>query len=66
MVQRAQRITGYVRHDGTWLRLLTAPSSHAEASIQLSISAMGGEFAHQTVRVAFDNFRVDSGRLVCP
>jgi hypothetical protein len=65
LVQRGGLITGWVRHQGIWMKLLTAPSSHTAATIQLSISSLATDFGHQHVRVAFDNYRINSGRLVC-
>ncbi len=65
LVQRGSTITGYVRHDGEWIALLTARTTHTESAIQLTVSAQGNEFSDQTVQVAFDNFRINSGRLVC-
>ena len=65
LVQSGGFITGFVRHDGNWVRLLDAPSSHTEATVQLSISSLASDFGHERVKVAFDNFRINSGRLVC-
>ena len=65
LVRRGGFITGYMRHDGSRLKLLDAPSPHTQTTIQLSVSAVAGEFGHEHVKVAFDNFRINAGRLVC-
>jgi len=65
LVQHGDTISGFVRREGRWIRLLDAPSPHTEAVIQLSISSLAADFGAEHVKVAFDNFRINAGRLVC-
>ena len=66
LVKRGRTISGYVRAPGGWRRLLTAADRYDDTQLQLSISALDGEWAHKEVKVAFDNFRVNAGRMSCP
>jgi hypothetical protein len=65
LVKRGETISGYVRAPGGWRRLLTADDAYDDAQLQLSITALDGEWAHEHVEVAFDNFRINAGRLTC-
>jgi hypothetical protein len=51
---------------GDWVQLLSAPASPGDAVIGLGLQAIAGQWAHQTARVAYDNFRLNSGTLSCP
>jgi hypothetical protein len=66
LVKRGETISGYVRALGGWRRLLTADDPYDDTQLQLSISSREGEWAHHEVKVAFDNFRINTGRLACP
>jgi hypothetical protein len=66
LVRRGRTISGYVRAPGGWRKLLIADDPYGDTRLQLSISSLAGEWAHQEVRVAFDDFRINSGRLSCP
>jgi hypothetical protein len=66
-VRAGGTVSGYLRDaNGSWLRLNYAPTTTAPAPVSLSIFTNPSQFAHEDVRVAFDNFRITRGRLVCP
>jgi dipeptidyl aminopeptidase/acylaminoacyl peptidase len=48
-----------------WVTVLDVPANPGVVVPGLSLSS-GPNFAHEEVRVAFDNFRVNSGTLSCP
>jgi hypothetical protein len=66
LVRRGRTISGYVRGRGGWKRLLTSDDPYDDIRLQLSISSLEGEWAHRDVKVAFDNFRVNTGHMSCP
>jgi hypothetical protein len=45
---------------------LSAQANPGDAVMGLALQAIGGQWAHQTAKVAYDNFRLNSGRLNCP
>lgn len=49
-----------------WVQFLDAPAHAGDAVPGLSASSTDGQFSHEQVRVAFDNFRITSGHLRCP
>jgi hypothetical protein len=60
-------VSGFVLDaTGSWLRLNDAPIAAGPVPVSLSIFTNPSGFAHEDVRVAFDNFRILRGRLVCP
>jgi dipeptidyl aminopeptidase/acylaminoacyl peptidase len=57
-------VTAYALRDGAWLQLARG-ANPGDAVFGFSASAFA-EWSHQDVRVAFDDFRLDSGELACP
>jgi hypothetical protein len=55
----------YVLAGGSWQLIASGDGSSADASLVLSLGAHIPDFAHQQVKVALDNFRVNSGGFVC-
>jgi hypothetical protein len=67
LVRSGGVLTAYYRSVGeAWVQLLLAPANPGEAVIGLGLSAIAGQWAHQTASVAYDNFRLNSGSLGCP
>jgi hypothetical protein len=66
LVRKGKLLTGYYRTPDGWRWLWAAHTSMSRASVQLSISSTDAAFAHQEVQVAFDDFRVMRGKVVCP
>ena len=64
--RRGSWIFGYVLGEGGWYELGRARLFEPDAFARLGIGASATEFSRQPVLVAFDNFRISSGRLVCP
>jgi len=59
--------TGFYRSGGSdWIQILSAPAVLGDAVYGMGLSTPSSEFQHQTGRVAFDNFRLNSGELACP
>jgi Tol biopolymer transport system component len=50
---------------GNMTLLASGPTSTEPASITLGASSFMGRFAHQEVKVAWDNFRVNAGTISC-
>jgi hypothetical protein len=46
--------------------LRSAPANTTPVVFGFSLHSFNNQFAHQPVRVAFDNFRLESGELSCP
>ena len=42
------------------------PTTLDPAIIDLEASSLGDRFAHQEVKVAWDNLRINSGTITCP
>jgi TolB protein len=50
---------------GVWVQVLSAPAAPDAVTAGLSLQG-GPDWAHQEVKAAFDNFRINSGSLACP
>lgn len=48
-----------------WIPLASGPTSTDSATIALGASSFMNRFAHQEVKVAWDNFRINSGTISC-
>jgi Tol biopolymer transport system component len=48
-----------------WIPLASGPTSTDTATIALGASSFMNRFAHQEVKVAWDNFRINSGTIFC-
>jgi hypothetical protein len=57
--------TSYVLDGKSWRKIASGDGSSADGSIVLTLSAHLPDFAHQEVKAALHNFRVNSGRFVC-
>jgi hypothetical protein len=66
LVRSGDLIHGSYLHAGQWIPFWEAPVTRADSLVQLSVYADPATFAHEEVTVAFDNFRVVRGRVVCP
>jgi hypothetical protein len=66
LVRSGAFIQGFYLHAGQWIPFWESPVTRNYSLVQLSVYADPATFAHQDVAVAFDNFRVVRGRIVCP
>ena len=66
-VQRASSTatSSYLTGSG-WVPIASGPTMLEPAIIDLDASSLGNRFAHQEVKIAWDNLRVNSGTLTCP
>jgi len=64
LVRHGRYVTGYYRLEGEWVPLGTAPADAVDQRTSLGLFTKNDWLTHN-VRVAFDNFRVNRGRLVC-
>ena len=66
LVRLGDTIAGFFRREGAWERIFISTVTQQDAFAHLSIWTDMGHFAKQDVVVAFDNFRVNRGRMRCP
>jgi dipeptidyl aminopeptidase/acylaminoacyl peptidase len=66
LVRSGSTLSGYYLHDGAWVLLKSTQSTTIDTSYILLAATNPTDFSHQFVRVAFDNFRINSGQLNCP
>lgn len=66
LVRSGGALTGYYRSGGSWIPLLGVPFAVPESFVQLSIFTDDPPGSHVDIKVAFDNFRVNSGTFSCP
>ena len=64
--RRGNLIHGYVLSKGGWFELTRFRFDKPAGSARLQVGADSHEFSQQPVLIAFDNFRISSGRLSCP
>jgi hypothetical protein len=64
LVRNGHYITGYYRANGEWVPLGAAPADAAAQRTSLGLFTTNGQLGHE-IRVAFDNYRVNRGRLSC-
>jgi hypothetical protein len=50
----------------SWVAIASGPTSTLSASISVGAGTGMNFFAHQEVKVAWDNFRINSGTISCP
>ena len=65
LVRLGDIIAGYYRRDGSWERIFTSTVTRQDAFAHLSVWTDTRQFAAKDVVVAFDNFRVNRGRMSC-
>ena len=58
--------TGYYLNGSKWTQVHTGPTVTSEVGIGFAAWSHDRVFSHQTVKVAFDNFTLNSGQLACP
>jgi Tol biopolymer transport system component len=51
---------------GSWVPIASGPTSTSPASITLGANSGMNRFVHQEVKIAWDNFRINSGTFSCP
>jgi hypothetical protein len=66
LVRSGSTLSGYYLDDGAWVLLKSAQTTTIDTSYVLLTGASPEVSARQFVRVAFDNFRINSGQLNCP
>lgn len=66
LVREGGLLTGYYLGAGGWVALHTGPGTAGAVSVALRSWSHSQVFKHEEVRVAFDNFRVNRGTVVCP
>ena len=49
-----------------WVPIASGPTGTTPASITFGASSGMGRFSHQEVKIAWDNFRINSGSISCP
>ncbi|MEZ4653761.1 MAG: hypothetical protein R3E12_09260 [Candidatus Eisenbacteria bacterium] len=59
-------LTGYYLSLGSWVAISSAVVTTADMSMHISAWSHDRFFTDQEVKVAFDNFTVNQGELVCP
>ncbi len=60
------RFRAFWRYEGVWVPIRSAPANTTPVAFGFSLQSFNNQFAHQPVRVAFDNFRLASGEVSCP
>ncbi len=66
LVREGGLLTGYYFGAGGWVALHTGPGTAGAVTVMLRSWSHSQVFKHEEVRVAFDNFRVSRGTVVCP
>jgi len=66
LVRSGGRFRGFWLYEGVWVPIRSAPSNSTPVTFGLALMSFGGQFAHKPVKVAFDNFRLESGEVSCP
>jgi hypothetical protein len=66
LVRKGGTVTAFYRRAGEWVPVDVVKSAQTRFWVGLSIYTNTTQFSKQYVRVAFDNFRVNQGRLSCP
>lgn len=60
------RFRAFWRYEGVWVPIRSAPANTTPVVFGFSLQSFNNQFAHQPVKVAFDNFRLASGEVSCP
>src|SRR5213594_3405366 len=58
--------TGYYLDSGSWVQIHSGPVTTADVGFGFAAWSHDQLFAHQTAKLAFDNFTLSSGQLLCP
>ena len=59
-------ITAYYLKDGAWVALLTGAYTADASDAVLYVFTTAAPWSHSEVKIAFDNFRINSGAITCP
>jgi Tol biopolymer transport system component len=65
LVRNGRTYSSYYRSGGAWVELLTATAGSSPVVLTLELASYGTAFAHQQVKVAFDNFRLEASDVDC-
>jgi hypothetical protein len=66
ITRTAGTATAYYLSSGNWALLHTGPITTGDVGFGFAIWSHNYAFSHQSVRVSFDNFTLNSGQLSCP
>ncbi len=66
VVRSAGRFRAFWRYEGVWVPIRSAPANTNPVRFGFTLVSFNNQFAHQPVKVAFDNFRLASGEVSCP
>ena len=66
LARTGRTITGYYRRQGAWAELTRFSFERRDAFIRLQVGGSSRELGQDSVLAAFDNLRINSGRLRCP
>jgi hypothetical protein len=58
--------TSYKTAAGGWAPLQSGPVATVPSFIGVDVTSMNNFFIHQSVTIAWDNFRINSGTMSCP
>jgi hypothetical protein len=50
----------------TWVPIASGPTTTSSAFISIGASSGMNRFSHQEVKIAWDNYRINSGTMSCP
>lgn len=65
-VRVGSTLTAYRLTPAGWSPLQSITDSANEKNVSLNVFSNAAQFSHPDVKVAYDNFRVNSGTFVCP
>jgi hypothetical protein len=66
LVRADGRFRAFWRYQGVWVPLRSALANTNGVVFGITLRSFNNQFAHQPVKVAFDNFRLNSGAVECP
>jgi hypothetical protein len=58
--------TAYYLNSGTWVLVHSGPVTANSVGFGFSVWSHSYAFSHQNIKVAFDNFALNNGQLLCP
>ena len=64
VLRRDGRMAAYFRRHGKWIEL-DSQRAHGQVTVGLQLFAQSSDWAHHTVKVAFDGFRVSAPTMQC-
>jgi hypothetical protein len=66
LVRSEGRFRAFWRYQNVWVPLRSNSANTNAVVFGFSLRSFNNQFAHQPVKVAFDNFRLNSGAVECP